>query len=183
VQGRRLASLVAEYGVPHYCKIDIEGYDDVALTTLKGVQTLPTFISVETECTGDQGISEDEALQTLQTLKSLGYQRFKLIDQATLVSLAPEQKFYSLRYLAAKAAGKLLKRINRSWEIGHRKHLRRTLNYQFAETASGPFGQQLNGNWFDFQTSKEMLLRHRRDYFKLPTASNYGFWCDWHATL
>jgi FkbM family methyltransferase len=183
VQGRRLASLVAEHGVPYYCKIDIEGYDEVALTTLKGAQTLPTFISVETECSGEQGISEAEALQTLETLKSLGYQRFKLIDQATLISLSPDRKFYSLQYLARKAAGKLLKRISPSAEVGYRKRLRQALNYQFAETASGPFGEQLNGDWFDYPTSKALLLRHRRDYFNLPTASNYGFWCDWHATV
>jgi FkbM family methyltransferase len=183
VQGRRLASLVGEYGSPYYCKIDIEGYDEVALTTLQGVQTLPTYISVETECSGDKGISEAEALQTLETLKSLGYRRFKLVDQATLISLSPDRKFYSLGYLARKAAGKLLKRLSPSAEIGYRKQLQRDLHYQFAETASGPFGEQLRGDWFDYPTSRELLLRQRRDYFKLPTASNYGFWCDWHATV
>jgi len=180
---RRLASLMDEFGVPYYCKIDIEGYDEVALDTLKGAAQVPTFISAESECAGDQTLSEEQALSTLRKMHELGYQKFKLVDQATLSVLESNVKFYDNAHLAQKGLDKVLRKVNAGWGYGARQEAVKRAGYLFPETSSGFFGEDLAGDWVDYATATELLLRHRRDYFRLPTAVSYGFWCDWHATV
>src|SRR4051794_39311561 len=51
VQSITLARLIERHGVPHYCKIDIEGLDAMAVLSLG--ERAPEFISVETECLPD----------------------------------------------------------------------------------------------------------------------------------
>ncbi|MDR3504999.1 MAG: FkbM family methyltransferase [Acidocella sp.] len=63
------AELVAQYGVPHYAKIDIEGAEVAFLAGAEGV-ALPAYISVECH---DLGPAE--------ALYKLGYRRFQLSDQ------------------------------------------------------------------------------------------------------
>ena len=54
-----LRSLMQQYDVPYYCKIDIEGNDILALESLRGSTDLPQYISVETECISDDSRPED----------------------------------------------------------------------------------------------------------------------------
>ncbi|MCX6213090.1 FkbM family methyltransferase [Spirosoma sp.] len=178
VQSRTLASIFEEYGVPHYCKIDIEGYDDRCLQTLVPLHELPTYISVESECIGEaESISDQDAQRTLDTLHRLGYQRFKLVDQASLAVLTNSNKFY-------KDSTQLLQKVVRKLQSVRRKQqLYKTVGYGFTPGSSGPFGEWLAGTWSDYKTAKKMLHMHRHDYFSLPQALNYGFWCDWHATF
>jgi FkbM family methyltransferase len=183
VSTRTLASLIDEFGVPHYCKIDIEGHDLIALQSMRGSHSLPEFISVETECTGQRKLSEEEALQTLDELKALGYTRFKLVDQRTLAVLRPEVKFYTVSGLLEKVLIRAVKLVHPRAERAQRRKAIRAAQYYFAPTASGTFGESLAGQWSDFETSKRLLLRHRNDYFKLPDSANWGFWCDWHAKI
>nr|WP_281376881.1 FkbM family methyltransferase [Acidocella aromatica] len=63
------AELVAQYGVPHYAKIDIEGAEVAFLAGAEGA-ALPAYISVECH---DLGPAE--------ALHKLGYRRFQLSDQ------------------------------------------------------------------------------------------------------
>jgi FkbM family methyltransferase len=49
---KRLDSIMHQFGIPYYCKIDIEGLDALAVNTLNNLEHKPTFISVETECLG-----------------------------------------------------------------------------------------------------------------------------------
>ncbi len=182
VKSRRLASLMVEYGVPYYCKIDIEGYDEIALDTLVGVAELPKYISVETECAGDERLSDQQALITLDKLYKLGYRKFKLVDQATLTVLDPNQNFYTYGHLFVRVLDKIARSINPTWTVGERKKAINRANFPFPLTSSGFFGEALAGTWHDYATSRDMLLKHRNDYFRLPTAVSYGFWCDWHST-
>jgi FkbM family methyltransferase len=76
VQTRTLASIVAEYGPAYYVKIDIEGYDAIALKSLLTVEPKPRYISVEN---GNQGM--------LGMLVSAGYDRFKYIQQKGISEL------------------------------------------------------------------------------------------------
>jgi FkbM family methyltransferase len=178
VQSRTLASIFQEYGVPYYCKIDIEGYDNRCLQTLRPLRELPTYMSVESECIGDaESLSHQDAQRTLDTLHYLGYHRFKLVDQATLAVLQDNDKFY-------KDPNHLLQKvINKVKHIRRKQHFYKTFDYQFTPGSSGPFGEGLAGTWSDYSTAKKILKRHRSDYFKLPKALNYGFWCDWHAAF
>ncbi len=181
VQTQKLSSVIKKYGVPYYCKIDLEGYDNIALKTLLELDELPKFISAETECLGeDQVITETEIIQTLNTLYELGYRKFKLVDQLTLSVLTDiDHKFYKdqpttflgkkLKYLSSK-----LNRISR-YDI--------KLNYKFPVGSSGYFGDELPGKWVNYDTAKNSIMRHRADYFQTNMPLSFGFWCDWHARM
>jgi FkbM family methyltransferase len=70
VECSTLADIIAEYGVPYYLKIDIEGSDLDAIKSLRFVNALPRYVSAEAH-------SE----QIVAVLHDLGYRRFKLVDQ------------------------------------------------------------------------------------------------------
>jgi FkbM family methyltransferase len=75
------SQLLAEYGVPHYLKIDIEGNDALCVEALRRTK-IPKYVSVESECVGDTAVlSDKEAVAMLKLLRDVGYQRFKLVDQ------------------------------------------------------------------------------------------------------
>jgi FkbM family methyltransferase len=175
VKAVRLPEVFDTHGVPDYCKIDVEGADILCLESLEGAATLPRFISVESECAGNTKLTDDEALGTLRKLEQLGYRWFKLVDQTTHAVLGPGRSFY---------APGLLQRAMRKFapQPEPRAVLQQRLNWRFVKGASGPFGDDLDGDWMNYQTAVETLKMHRADYFSLPTAAPYGFWCDWHAT-
>ena len=187
VPARRLADIVLEHGVPVYCKIDVEGYDAVCLSTLIGAPEVPKFISAETECIGEhEHLTEAQALETLTRLHELGYRRFKLVDQLSLAVLPPLGAVYRTPSLWERLKKRL--RGQHAYNYGvfseeTRGGLNRQHGYAFPSGASGPFGDDLAGAWIDFTTARETLLRHRREYYSMARAKSYGFWCDWHATV
>jgi FkbM family methyltransferase len=71
-----LSDLIKNYGVPRYCKMDIEGNDLDALKSLTAVPTVPRFISVESD-------KHDwrQLIEQFQIMQAVGYKRFKIIDQ------------------------------------------------------------------------------------------------------
>lgn len=79
VECATLGSLFAQFGVPYYLKIDVEGADQSVLEQLRGNDLLPLFVSVE-----DCRLGFDY----LGTMASCGYNAFKLLDQ----SLVPQMK-------------------------------------------------------------------------------------------
>ena len=172
VQAVRLPDVFRAHGTPDYCKIDVEGADLLCLESLQGYAPLPQFLSVESECAGDQGLTESAALRTLHALHSLGYERFKLVDQATLAVLRPNTRFY---------APSVWQRVRRKLSPT-RERLERRLGWRFARGASGPFGEDLDGDWSTYPAAVSLLRAHRADYYRQPSAAPFGFWCDWHAT-
>jgi len=181
VKTKRLSSLMKEYGMPFYCKIDVEGYDAIALETLSDLGTLPRFISVETECLGkDETLSREDSLATLRSLCRLGYRGFKLIDQRSLIELKPGIVHFKKRTLVDR-----LKRVLRKYHIFSPESVKKVIGgefeYDFPHGSSGPFGDDLEGDWLDYEEAENNLLFHRNSYFSLPGSVNYGFWCDWHA--
>jgi FkbM family methyltransferase len=70
VECRALNSVIEEYGYPYYVKIDIEGFDKIALQSLLTMEVLPKYVSVEN---GNAGI--------LNLLHQSGYNLFKYIQQ------------------------------------------------------------------------------------------------------
>lgn len=171
VEAVTLPDVFRAHGTPDYCKIDVEGADLLCLESLKGCAAVPHFISVESECGGDAGVTEEAALRTLHALHALGYQRFKLVDQATLAVLHPNTRFYT------SVLRRAMRRLRPPRDV-----LERRLGWRFERGASGPFGDDLAGDWVTYPVAVSMLRRHRADYFRLPSASPFGFWCDWHAT-
>lgn len=188
---KTLGTIFKTYGTPYYCKIDIEGYDELCLETLKGRSILPKFISVESECVGENEVlTEEQALGTLNRLHELGYTKFKLVDQTSLEVLGKED-FYNhanmLEFKRPSFTTKVINKFKKTFGIGthlssHRELLNKRFGHNFFIGSSGPFGDDLDGVWLDYPSAKECLLKHRIDYFRLPSSLNYGFWCDWHAT-
>lgn len=171
VQAVTLPEVFRAHGTPDYCKIDVEGADLLCLESLQGYAPLPRYISVESECGGDQGLTETAALQTLHALHGLGYERFKLVDQATLAVLSPNARFYT-----SSIWKRAMRKLRRPRDV-----LERRLGWRFERGASGPFGDELAGDWVTYPVAVSLLRSHRADYFRLPSASPFGFWCDWHA--
>ncbi len=68
--------IVAVRGVPHYCKIDIEGGEVRFLRSMRGAEVLPTFISAECH-----------SFEPVEMLFELGYRRFKFVNQTSLAPL------------------------------------------------------------------------------------------------
>jgi FkbM family methyltransferase len=66
-----LDTVLLEFGVPYYLKIDIEGCDVFCLEALKRTQARPKYVSVETD-----------GYDQLFHLYLLGYNKFKVINQA-----------------------------------------------------------------------------------------------------
>jgi hypothetical protein len=71
-------SILREHGLPHYLKIDIEGHDRICLDSLRPDQC-PRYLS--SELTHGNGL--------IDRLHTLGYRRFKLINQATYTEASP----------------------------------------------------------------------------------------------
>jgi len=179
VQSKRLTSLVREFGLPYYCKIDIAGYDAICLKTLTDLKELPQFISVESECVGEfETLSDEQALETLNQLYNLGYRKFKLVDQHNLTVLQPKIKFYHEPSMFIKFKRKAASIFRPREGIFILK-----CGHKFPSGSTGPFGDELEGNWLDYAIAQDTLLYHRKTYFELKSSYNHGFWCDWHAKL
>lgn len=76
VKAEKLANVVAKFGVPLYCKIDIEGNDFLALRSLADAASMPQYISIESE-----KLHWTRLLNELLTMKHLGYRKFKAVNQ------------------------------------------------------------------------------------------------------
>ncbi|MEI6140225.1 MAG: FkbM family methyltransferase [Mariniphaga sp.] len=177
VKTKKLSSIFESFGVPYYCKIDIEGYDEIALISLKNFVELPLFISVETECLGENEKYVDKSsLATLRALNSLGYKQFKLVDQVSLNVLNNNAKFYTESNLLIY---QIFNKLN--VPFGNKRRLQKKHGYKFPNGATGPFGDDITGNWMSYEQAEKCLLKHRNDYFRLKRSISYGFWCDWHA--
>ena len=74
-----LSELFAEFRVPHYLKIDVEGVDQAVLEQLDGADELPLYVSVEDCRFGPR---------YMEILAACGYDGFKLLDQSQVPSLS-----------------------------------------------------------------------------------------------
>ena len=68
---RTFASILAEFGVPYFLKVDIEGLDHLCVLELDR-NDLPTFVSFE---------ANDDAAELVRHLDGIGYSAFRLISQ------------------------------------------------------------------------------------------------------
>jgi hypothetical protein len=189
VPSRRLPQLFSEHGVPFYCKIDVEGHDTACLSSLEGYSDLPPYISVESQCLGeDERSTEAQALETLHRLCALGYRRFKLVEQRSLAVLSSATIFQAKPRILARIRNRLgfhgYDHYNYSNFIDqHRAEVKIKYAYDFIFGSSGPFGEDLEGVWLDSREARKVLTCHHRDWSRLPGTKPYEFWCDWHATM
>ncbi len=172
------ASVLAEYGVPYFMKVDIEGYDCFCVSCLNP-KDLPKHISVEAD--GDCDVVAE--------LQKLGYRKFKLVNQLTFTDSVPitqdELGNRFLRKLSVKVP--FIKRALGKPVIASRlgrtdfDTFREQFGYRFGPGSSGPFGEETFGPW---RSAGEISARLNAIQRKL-TASQFppgSYWCDVHAT-
>lgn len=178
------SQLLRDYGTPHYLKIDIEGNDRVCVEALIGLK-LPQYISVEAECVGDSAtLSDEEAIAMLELLRDVGYRRFKLVDQNR--GWTPERSTvagrFCMRLLTSASRGRLrvpgLSRIvDRVTDFARVE----ALGFAFSPGCSGPWGEDIPGEWMKFEKARSIYLQKRRSFFS-QERELWSFWHDWHAT-
>lgn len=86
---RPLSDIIAEHGMPYYCKVDIEGHDRFCLDGLRP-DFRPEFMSVE--------FSD---YPFLERMRELGFDRFKLIHQLSF--RPPTERWHAVRRLVPHA--------------------------------------------------------------------------------
>lgn len=154
VECRAFADILTEHGVPHYLKVDIEGFDHLCVMAL-AYNTAPAFVSFES---GEQ----TEAMLT--HLVALGYRRFRLVNQQNFQAITvpraggrahlawSARQFVRLalrkRPAVHRALGKVLALRN-----GHTNGDYHTANvidgWTFTEQSSGPIPTEHSSGWLD----------------------------------
>lgn len=166
VQCVRFEDILREYGVPHYLKIDIERNDVFCLRALATSPSLPKYVSIEAH-----------ELDYLCLLHTLGYKEFKCIDQMAHNYARPLN--FTNRF-----GGRGLKYAISKWR-GAQRRMRTIVNprcgYVFPPGSSGPFGEDLTGDWLPLADIAYEWLHydHRKPYGHLDLRS----WFDFHARL
>ena len=131
VEAAPLSVVVTKFGTPRYCKIDIEGNDVLALSSLSRAGEMPDFVSIESE-----KLDWSRLLNELKLLRSLGYRRFKIIDQSVV----------DLQDCPIPAAeGQFV-------------------DYKFEQGSSGLFGEELPGRWLTIVEAVEAYRSIFRGY-------------------
>ncbi len=166
VQCRTLADVINEFGLPYYCKIDIEGKDRDAITSLLTLEDSPRYISVEmAKADGDIDI---------QNLMKLGYRKFKIINQASRTQASP-----TLAFLAAMLpwpAPNILRRIDAKFRGSNRDG-----DWRFPRGSSGPFAEDTPGYWNSPEQALDVWRRLHDISVRFKTGE-LGDWYDIHAT-
>jgi FkbM family methyltransferase len=109
---RPLTLIIQEYGAPAYVKIDVEHFDHLVLQDLVASGIRPPFISAEAQ-----------SIDVFCALVFMGYERFKLVEGATVGELYCDHT---------------IARLNQT-----------STRYSFPPLSSGPFGEDIPGNWID----------------------------------
>ena len=167
-----LDTIVRKYGIPHYLKIDIEGYDRLCLDSLDAGEC-PRYLSCE--------LTHGDGL--IDKLYELGYRRFKLANQSTYTDATPvfdnEIEFRVLRKICA-----LLPAAKQAIPDGLRSDfdtftLRRGCH--FPPGASGPFGEETFGPWRSKDEIQRRYDRIRRRFVRAGVSLE-ECWFDVHAS-
>lgn len=166
--------LIEEYGTPHYLKIDIETYDRHCLVDLHA-RELPAFISIELN-----------AIDELLELRSLGFDRFKLVSQARHEPVADATQSLVSWGMARLSGWPVLQRAalkTRRFGSKLARTLRRPFGgktraapdgWRFPLGSSGCFGEEAPGEWLTFE---EAAFR----WLALARMPWQPMWCDVHA--
>jgi FkbM family methyltransferase len=82
------SDVLDRFGVPHYLKIDIEGYDMLCVQALHAYPVKPAYVSLESSVSINQA-PLDAVFNELAELWTLGYRRFRYVNQAQAENPVP----------------------------------------------------------------------------------------------
>jgi FkbM family methyltransferase len=171
VEGITLADLVGEYGEAFYMKLDIEGMDRLALESLAASSVRPNYVSMETSFARNP--SFDAVQADFETLAKLGYDRFKIINQARVEDQLPPDPPLVGAYLAIRftsgASGLFGEESPGPWLT--------------KEDALAQFGRHVRGKWFEVRLYRNMryYMLYCRVMFRLTGRYTNLGWYDIHA--
>lgn len=173
----RFSSVLNEFGVPGYLKIDIEGADLDCIHDLDPAD-LPLYLSIE--------LTDD---RVFSILKDLGYRRFKIVVQNCHRSVIGEPRSVGgwLRhrlplYLKTARHRLGLKVWTRTVPLVHRDRPQAGATWRFAYGSSGPFGEQTTGDWRTFDEITALWEQYRAGNTEYGAPSEM-LWQDLHVGL
>jgi FkbM family methyltransferase len=187
---RTFRSILDEFGVPFYLKVDIQGNDSLCVEALDPGD-VPKFLSVEFALW-------DAPLMAL--MRARGFNRFKYISQTYFLPLQlpplPEARLIQRAERLSRTRNMLVRVFRR---LGGRRWIQRQFDrlrthdgWMFPAGSSGPFGDELRGRWLgpeELHTTAREFLRLRQEapqtlsWALAGLAANPAnpFWADLHA--
>ena len=156
VPGITVQELFERYSIPDYLKVDIEGADRLCVLALTPAKR-PRYLSFEVG---------DDISELLAHIESIGFNRFKLVNQKTFREIGNEDCAYdrfarrAMRYLGFGRPG-LIRRGTRFFTVGH---------------SSGPVPWESDGQWY---SGKATYTRLRA----IEARGQSSMWYDLHAAL
>ena len=150
-------SLFTKFGIPHYLKIDIEGFDYYCLNDIDS-KNKPKFVSCEAS-----------DITWFDILYEKGYTKFKLLSQGDdfiPINIKKEKSNYYPIYLKIKN--------------GIKKRLQNKIKYNFDFGSSGPFGENTKGEWLTYKDARKLFEIFSTGKNGKPL--NNISWFDIHAT-
>jgi FkbM family methyltransferase len=157
VRLRPFGEILAEYGVPYFCKMDIEGNEHLCISAMTP-ESHPAFISTE--------LTERSLLDELT---SLGYDRFKLVNQQSFSP--PNERLQALKRRMPHP--KLAAGLERANGLLHGRLV--DSGWRFPLGSSGPLPDRTAGPWLPVER-----IRRQADWAQETWAA--GDWWDLHAT-
>jgi FkbM family methyltransferase len=156
VPGVTLPELFETYGVPYYVKVDIEGADRLCVLALTSDKR-PEFVSFEVDTDVEELVAH---------LRTIGFQRFKIINQSSFRELANQTCLYDrVAHFIMRTLGyrdpRLIRRAGRFFVRGH---------------SSGPLPWRSDGRWHSADSTRDRLREAK-------TANKLINWYDIHATV
>jgi len=137
VPGIRFRKLLARHGTPHFVKVDIEGADRHCILELTQ-DTCPAFLSFELG---------DDCEKLIGHAESIGFDRFKIINQVVFRELAEENNI----------GDRIRRRLVRELGFLNPKSVKRAGRF-FSTGSAGPLPWVSSGSW---HSADEALSRWR----------------------
>ena len=180
IETKSLNQVISEYGTPYYVKVDIEGYDIVALNSLFACKEKPMYLSVELY-----------DLNGIKLLEQLGYKNFKIIDQQSFLPLElPETfEYYTFKKLNVFKSSKnfffrVVRKLFGSFIIKKLEaRFKRNFKYSHTLGTSGPFGSHGFGKWHSYDEIQNVFQNYKSRFEQTSGGKEFGWWIDLHATL
>lgn len=85
---------LAEFGIPHYLKIDIEGMDVICLNALLEFDERPNYVSIESDKKSFERLKDE-----FELLEKLGYSSFQAVNQIKITSSKEHKNETEGKYL------------------------------------------------------------------------------------